>query len=475
MDQRTVPAADYHAGIKRDTGDTSMNQISRRTFIELAGASMLCGCGGSTGSTGSGSSSVLVFSDVHFNPLYDLSLLTSLDAADPSQWKSIYEGSRATALPAYGADSNYRLFKLALASIQQNLAGCQLVVFSGDLLGHNIGGLYTQNGGSANQASINSFINKTTVFVTQQIRTYLGSVPVVFAVGNCDSYTGYGPDSGYLSSTVDSFYSQLLNGIADRQQFTSTFLAGGYYSVDVFEKQLKLISLNTIMCSGLIMQDYSIQVAKQFAWLDAQLAAAKRLNQKAWIVMHVPPGIYMGGTNDNTGQLAGVSMMWYEEYQNSFLEILAKYPGQISFLLAGHTHMDEYRILSPEHVVEVTPGISPVFGNDPAFKLFTIDTTTFTAADYQAIKYSLATAPLDFAKNYTFTSAYSLPSCANVSLKTLFPQLTKSSALQALFRSAYFSGSASQSLITNLNWPAYWSCVGNVTELAFIKSVTGYS
>lgn len=452
-----------------------MNQVSRRTFLELAGASILCGCGGSAGAIGSGSSSVLVFSDVHFNPLYDGALLSALDAADPSQWKALYEGSKVTALPVYGADSNYRLFKLALASIQQNLTGCQLVVFSGDLLGHNIGGLYTQNGGAANQASINAFINKTTAFVTQQIRSCLGSVPVVFAVGNCDSYTGYGPDSKFLSSTIDSFYSQLLNGIVDRQQFTSTFLAGGYYAVDVFEKQLKLISMNTIMCSGLILQDYSIQVAAQFAWLDAQLAAAKRLNQKAWIVMHVPPGIYMGGTNDSTGQLASVTMMWYEEYQSSFLEILAKYPGQISFLLAGHTHMDEFRILSPEHVVEVTPGISPVFGNDPAFKLFTIDNVTFTAADYQAIKYSLATAPLDFAKAYTFASAYSQPSCANASLKTLFPQLAKNSALQTLFRSAYFSGSTSQSLITNLNWPAYWSCVGNVTELAFIKSVTTYS
>ena len=436
---------------------------------------MICGCGGSAGTIGGGSSSVLVFSDVHFNPLYDGSLLSSLDAADPSQWKSIYEGSTATTLPAYGADSTYCLFKLALASLQQNLAGCQLVIFSGDLLGHNIGGLYTQNGGSSNQASINTFIDKTTAFVTQQIRSCLGNVPVIFAVGNCDSYTGYGPDSGFLSSTVDSFYSQLLNGLPDRQQFTNSFLAGGYYSVDVFDKQLKVIGLNTIMCSGLILQDYSTQVAAQFAWLDAQLASAKRLNQKAWIVMHVPPGIYMGGTNDSTGQLASVAMMWYEEYQNSFLEILAKYPGQISFLLAGHTHMDEYRILSSEHVVEVTPGISPVFGNDPAYKLFTVDSATFAPIDYQAIKYSLAAAPPAFAKNYTFTGAYSLPSCSNASLMTLFPRLAKNNALQTLFRAAYFSGSASQSLITNLNWPAYWSCVGNVSELAFIKSATTYS
>jgi hypothetical protein len=453
----------------------AMPHLSRRTFLELAGASMICGCGGSTSAIGGGSSPVLVFSDVHFNPLYDGSLLSALDAADPSQWKAIYEGSIVTAFPAYGADTNYLLFKLALSSIQQNLAGCQLVIFSGDLLGHNIAGLYTQNGGSSDQASINAFINKTTAFVTQQIRACVGNRPVVFAVGNCDSYTGYGPDSGFLSSTVDSFYSQLLNGVADRQQFTTTFLAGGYYSVDLFNQQLKVIGLNTIMCSGLILQDFSTQVATQFTWLDAQLAAAMKSGQKVWIVMHVPPGIYMGGTNDSTGQLASVAMMWYEDYQNSFLKILAKYPGRISFLLAGHTHMDEYRILSPEHVVDVTPGISPVFQNDPAYKIFTVDTSTYAPVDYQSVKCALASSPAAFAKNYTFTEAYPLPSCSGASLITLFPELASNSALQTFFRASYFSGSASQNLITNLNWPAYWSCVGNVSELAFIKGVTNYS
>lgn len=451
-----------------------MPALSRRTFLELAGASMICGCGGSSNAIGGASTSVLVFSDAHFNPLYDVSLLPALDAADPSQWKAIYEGSSVTTLPAYGADTNYHLFKLALSSIQKNLTGCRVVVFSGDLLGHGIAQLYTQNGGNNTQASINGFINKTTAFVTQQIRACVGDLPVIFAVGNCDSYTGYGPDSTFLSGTVDSFYTQLLNGVADRQEFTTTFEAGGYYSVDLFDKRLKVIGLNTIMCAGLILEDYSTEVAAQFAWFDAQLASARRLNQKVWLVMHVPPGIYLGGTNDSTGQLSSVAMMWYDDYQDSFLEILSRYPGRVSFLLAGHTHMDEYRILTSEHVVEVTPGISPVFNNDPAYKVFTVETASFAAVDYQSIKYSLATAPPAFVENYTFTESYSLSSCSSDALIRLFPQLASNSTLQTFFRASYFSGSASQNQITALNWPAYWSCVGNVSELSFINGVTSY-
>jgi hypothetical protein len=191
--------------------------------------------------------------------------------------------------------------------------------------------------------------------------------------------------------------------------------------------------------------------------------------------MHVPPGIYMGGTNDSTGQLSSVAMMWYEDYQDSFLQILAKYPGRISFLLAGHTHMDEYRILSSEHTVEITPGISPVFANDPAYKVFTVDTSTFAPVDYQSIKCALAAAPPAFARNYIFTGSYPLASCSTASLIALFPQLASNSALQAFFRAAYFSGSASQIQINAKNWPAYWSCVGNISELSFINGVNGYS
>jgi predicted phosphodiesterase len=445
--------------------------LSRRAFLELAGASVLCGCGGISNTASNSNSSVLVFSDVHFNPLYDGTLCASLDAADASKWQAILEGSLVTTLPAYGADTNYLLFKRALSSISQNLEGCQVIVCSGDLLGHKLSQFYASSGGVN---SADAFINKTALFVMQQIRAAAGTIPVIFAVGNCDSYTGYGPDSVFLASTADSYYTELLNSLPDQQVFMNTFLAGGYYSLDLFEEQLKVISLNTIMCSSLIMEDYSAQVSAQFTWLGAQLASARMAGQKVWIVMHVPLGIYISGVTESSGQLTGVAMMWYDEYQTGFLNILAEYPGLISFALAGHTHMDEYRILSPECALDVTPGISPVFGNDPAYKIFTVDNSTFAPVDYRSIKYPLAAAPNSFSDYYLFTQAYSMPSCSTASLVQLIPELAANSAAQALFRSYYYSGSASQNTITTLNWPVYWSCVGNVTELDFINGFNTY-
>jgi sphingomyelin phosphodiesterase acid-like 3 len=73
-----------------------------------------CGCGGGSSI---GKSEVLVFSDVHFDPFYDLQLFNRLNAADPNQWEGIFESATVTTPSIPGADTNYPLFKLALASI----------------------------------------------------------------------------------------------------------------------------------------------------------------------------------------------------------------------------------------------------------------------------------------------------------------------------------------------------------------------
>ena len=54
------------------------------------------------------------------------------------------------------------------------------------------------------------------------------------------------------------------------------------------------------------------------------------------------------------------------------------------------------------------PGISPVFGNNPAFKVFTVAQATEMPMDYQSISYNLAakTAPAQFSSLYTFSKAY---------------------------------------------------------------------
>ncbi|MGA7522815.1 MAG: metallophosphoesterase [Acidobacteriaceae bacterium] len=459
-----------------------MSHLSRRTFLELAGAAALTGCSGGKNSLMSGSIPLLAFSDVHFDPFYtkNADVFQSLNQATFDQWQSIfesYESSSPTPPSAWGTDTNYPLLKLALASVQQNLGSSEVVIYTGDLLGHNIPGYYQAASGSSDQASMVAFTNNAAAFVMQRIRNAVGTIPVVFAVGNCDSYTGYGPDSTFLANTAEMYSSQMLHGIASYEDFASTFTTAGYYSAELFQGELLVIGLNTIMCSPLVPGDNSAAVTAQFAWLDAQLAAAQTAGQKVWILMHVPAGGFLAATAagvDSSGHIASAVMMWEPDYQTAFLNALIKYPGVVSMMIAGHTHMDEYRMVLPGYVLEVAPGISPCFANDPAYKLFSLDVSTFAPSDYEAVKYSLAMLPEQFESYYTFTQRYGAADCSPASMEKLYPELVSSPALQAIFRQYYFCGAQPGNTITNLTWPVYWAGVGNATAEGIVAAVNSY-
>ena len=232
-----------------------MPQLSRRTFLELASlasAGLIGGCGGVTRIIGSDNFPVLVFSDVHFQPFIqpflpntttpnaatmaaNIALVAQLDAADTSQWPAIFQGTANTtnsAPSSLGNDTNYALLSLALASIKQNLGASPVVLFTGDFLGHGLDQLYPAYSVNKTADEASAFVDKTLTFVLQQIKTACGNLPVLFAVGNCDSYTGDGPDSTFLANNASQLYSTLLSGAVNQQDFLTTFKAGGYYAAE---------------------------------------------------------------------------------------------------------------------------------------------------------------------------------------------------------------------------------------------------
>lgn len=442
---------------------------------------LMCWCDRGTTSahpTTNNSFSVVVFSDVHFNPFYDPSLFRRLVSSDASEWASIFKTSRITAPSAWNSDTNYPLLVLALSSIRRNLGASPLIICTGDLLGHYIPQTFYQLYGSHDEAAMKAFTDKTFAFVARQVRSSVRNIPVMFAVGNIDSYTGYGPDSSFLSNTAELVYTHLLNGAVDHQAFLNTFTSGGYYSAEPLGRGLVVIGLNTNPFASLVPGDNDFAVDTELAWLDSRLASAKARGQKVWLLMHVPPGADTVTTAtknlDKYGHLASATMMWKPDYQGHFLQILSNYPGVVTLTLAAHTHMDEYRILSPYNVLDQAPAISPCFGNDPAFKVLTFTHHTFTPTDYRSVNYDLATLPGQFNSYYTFSAAYSMQGPLDSSLAQLYPALVTNNAKQALYRGLYESGHNSASPITNTNWPVFACGIGKMAQSDFIDCVNSY-
>lgn len=461
-----------------------MKNLSRRTFLELAGASLLCGCSRSINVGGGTDFSVLAFSDLHFNPLYDHNpaLLSALVAADASQWASIFATSTETAPSAPGVDTNYPLLALALTSIKQNLGESPIILYTGDLLGHGISHYLSLYTGITDPAMIQAFNDKTVAFVTQQIRSAVGDIPIAFAVGNCDSYTGYGPDSTFLVNSADSFYTNLLNQATDRASFLDTYTAGGYYSAELAGTNIMVIGLNTIMFSPLVQntggsENNEAAVDAELSWFDSKLASAKAAGKRVWLLMHAPPGADEGTTAksiDSAGHLANATMMWEPNYQAAFMGVISKYPGVITMSLAGHTHMDEFRIMSAGNVLDIVPGVSPCFGNDPAFKVFEVNRNTLAPADYRSFNCHLSELRPQFNVYYKFSEQYALNGLLGSSLEQLNPKLVSSSALQALYRGYYYSGNNAASPITDENWPVYWGGIDNMWAQDLTNAVNSY-
>jgi 3',5'-cyclic AMP phosphodiesterase CpdA len=480
-------------------GEIRMPQLSRRTFIEiasLAGAGLLGGCGGVAGMTAPDDFPVLVFSDVHFQPLIppfppsapattfavNTALVAQLDAADTSAWPAIFQGAGNTANntpSAAGTDTNYALLALTLASIKQNLGTTPAVLFTGDFLGHGLDQLYSVYSVNKTSAEAAAFVDKTLTFVLQQIRAAVGAIPVYFALGNCDSYNGYGPDSTFLANNAQQLYTLALNGAANQQDVISSLTNGGYYSAEPAGMDLKIIGLNTIALSPLVGANPTL-IAAQFAWFDAQLAAASAAGQKVWLLMHAPPGADEGTTgqppNDN-GQIATATMMWTGANQTTFMGIIEKYPGVIAMSLAGHTHMDEFRLMSPGNTLAITAGISPCFGNNPAYKIFTLDSFSLAPTDYSAVNCNLQATPAQFNDYYTFSQAYNLEGPLATSLAELFPTLLASTAAQQQYQGAFHSGNNASNTanpITSTNWPVYWCGIGFMDQQEFLTAVNAF-
>jgi sphingomyelin phosphodiesterase acid-like 3 len=274
----------------------------------------------------------------------------------------------------------------------------------------------------------------------------------------------------------------MLNGAANHQDFLASFTAAGYYAAEPAGTNVMVIGLNTIMFSPLVQntdgsENNQAVVDAELAWFDSKLASAKAAGKRVWLLMHAPPGADEGTTAQSVqanGQIASAAMMWEANYQATFMQVLSKYPEVITMTLAGHTHMDEYRIMSAGNVVEITPGISPCFNNDPAYKIYRLNRNTLAPSDYSSLNYDLTTMPAQFNNYYTYSQAYPLAGSLESSLERLFPKLAADAASQASYRGHFYSGNNSMNPITNTNWPIYWTGIGIMSEKDIVAGVNSY-
>ncbi len=428
---------------------------------------------------------VVSISDIHFNPFYDPKLVASLIQSDYTRWQAIFSNSSVQDYGSHKADTNYNLFNSALQNNYLRAPHPDFIVISGDFLAHDFQETFAKLSGNNDPKAVASFIEKTIAFVTWMIARRFPQTPVYPALGNNDSYCGdyeVEPGGEFLRATAQTWRGLFKNS-ANANSFMRTFSASGSYSVIApYKRNHRIIVLNTTFFSNNYKNTCGDPKAEpgrdEMRWLQAELRKAAAAKEKVWLLYHIPAGVdVFASVKKGPGQAI---TFWRPDYNQQFIDLLAQYSRVIVASFAGHIHMDSFQVVQPgKQFVHITPAISPLFGNNPAFDIFTYSRQSAALKNYTAYYFDLSSAaaqtnaPVTWQKEYSFTESYGRPAFTAATLQAIYNLMpTNENGDLARYETYYdVSNTASPGFDPN-NWRAYWCGMGNLTASRYLNCVS---
>jgi sphingomyelin phosphodiesterase acid-like 3 len=359
----------------------------------------------------------LALADIHFDPLYTCHYVTpcplakKLQQAPANQWPALF-AAYDVGTQAYGQDTNYPLLITSLTAAQMaaDANGAQFVLVLGDFLVHDFRGYYKQYTHDKTRAGFQAFVKKTLEFLTLELNKTFPTTNVYAVVGNNDTYQyDYVSDpNGEFFKDMSMIWSSLIKNKTSRLGLQQDFPPGGYYAVDIpGESNFRLIVLNTVLFSDKAYGKGINQAANaELDWLHNQLERVKAKNQQALIAMHIPMGIDVDVTLNIHLTLIE---FWERQYTSRFKAELQQFSPEIAGILAGHLHSDWFQRLKVSNANDIpqscTPSISPIFGNNPGFKIYRYSPQTLSLNDYLTY-YDPLSANKAWGQEYDFNPIY---------------------------------------------------------------------
>lgn len=283
----------------------------------------------------------LAVSDIHLN-IFDRSSLPSPNATD----------------------ANRALFQSALDQMADAVRNPAVVLLPGDFLMHNFKEQVAHNGGSPDEGGL-----RTMRWIARALERAFPKAQFALALGNNDVPCGdYRSDAGsaYLVGLA-RVWSPLVDRDGAAPDFAASFARGGYYTVRLPVRGLRLVVLNTVLLSneyrgGCAGDDYQA-ASQELAWLRTTLQATPR-GVRNIVMMHAPPGVDAFSTDYLHGFLTWPFLK--ARYNGALVGALAARGDRVAFAIAGHAHRFDFRLAGGVPIV-VIGSLSPIYGNNPAF------------------------------------------------------------------------------------------------------------
>ncbi len=324
---------------------------------------------------------VLVMSDLHFDPMADQRLVDGLAAAEPEQWSAVLDSSSDRSLGRYGRDSNWMLLRSALQHMANTLPKPAFVLISGDFLAHGFRQEFNTAARDHSDAAYRIFVRKTMQFLGEQLQQIFPATPILPALGNNDEECGdyqLQPGGPFLADTLPIL--RRLVGSVGGPGFDRDWQGYGNYSaraggIRVLSTNTNFLSIHYRNACGSTADGDPGRAT--LAWLEAELAAAKEAQERVWLLYHIPPGIDGYATLRRGACPDRMMPMWDQTYGAAFLALLKRYAETVTASFAGHTHMDDFRLIGDAEgrygFALITPAVSPIFGQNPAFRTVAYD------------------------------------------------------------------------------------------------------
>ncbi len=413
----------------------------------------------------------IALSDIHFDPMSGCErykspcpMVNELIAADYQVWEHIFEKYINETSIKYYRDTNYALFKSLLLELQQRVKqnNPQFVLILGDFLDHDLEKNYKKFSRDKSNGGYAKFVKKTIQFLTYKLNQTFPYINIYPALGNVDSYgNDYSviPYGDFLHDLA-SIWSVFIKDETNRNQFLKTFKVGGYYSVDI-NKTNKIIVLDTVLFSPRSQNSAVKQAAKeQLEWLKTQLKMAKENHQSVFIACHIPVGIDIYLSTAIPYKI--IKNFWVSTYTTTFLSIMKEYSEYIKGILPGHVHIDLFQFTidgKDDTVIPMifTPSISPIFGNNPAIKIFTYDDTSFGLQSFERYYKPLSNSSSEWRKGNRFNGIFQTK-CQYCYLSEVVQHLIMNNYLLNIFIK-YYSGSVDIESDENDKISYYWCSI----------------
>lgn len=424
----------------------------------------------------------LNFSDIHFNPYYDSTLVIRLVNSDFNQWEDIFESSAIKTVSGFGFDCNYPLLKSSLTEMRNTIANPDFIIITGDFMAHNFNEQFEHFTGNSNTEDLNVFISKTIKFITAYITKHYPGELIFPTVGNDDAFCGnymIEPGGDFLKMLGET-WEPWVNSDNINENFKGDFSHGGYCILDFpGTDKYKMIILNTVFFSYKYENkcgDTALNPGKdELVWLEENLERCRRRNQKVYLSYHIPPGADIYGTIHNKADCENKFFKsWKDEYAEVFTKLIAEYSSEIVAGFAGHFHRDDFRIFykdgNPASYLLITPSISPVYDNNPSYKIFQYDKIDYTLKNYSS--YFLNDTSNTFSSlwkfQYEYSKAYDQSNISAENLDIVY-DLIKSDSLIRNNYIKYYTASNPKSFESDLsNWQYNYCGIRNY-------SLSGYS